>query len=207
MSETLPARGHKFAILAASSTRLCLTVTVPLTLSLALVAVLSVGCRSSKNTDANETVPIVLDNWWTIDFVKNGCEMQANEAQRGNPYARPCQNDVSPEDTVRSFEQELQVSFASEAACHGLSLVQFTPEMANNAAKDPNAPATGATKALAEKHWTLMFDLQGNTETQEGSDWSLVDPSQHVFNGRITNSQRLALDVCKIVKGVGGKTD
>jgi hypothetical protein len=101
----------------------------------------------------------------------------------------------------------LEVAFASESACHGLSLVHFTPEMANAAVKNPNAPATGAMAKMASPSWSLMFDLDGRSHTQTGRGWTLVDSEQHAFNGRITTPQRAIQQVCKIVKGVGGKTE
>src|ERR1700757_1199177 len=81
-------------------------------------------------------VSVVLDNWWTIDFVKNGCG-------QGNPYGTPCPKDRTPEEVVREFEDELAIVFASENACHDVQLIRFTPEMAKAAVKNPRAPASG----------------------------------------------------------------
>lgn len=161
---------------------------------------LCVGC-----TQKSKFLPIVLDDWWNIDYVKNGCERAAELAKEGNPYAKPCP--VGSTDIVKEFEDELEVAFASESACHGLVLLHFTPEMANAAVNNPNAPATGTMAKTAGDNWSLMLDLDGHSHTQAGQGWTLVGPANRVLNGSISTPQRLAQEVCKIAKGVGGNTE
>jgi len=169
-----------------------------------LVAVATSGCSRTKpsKADAPRIDPvIVLDDWWNVDYVKNGCEMYAKQGS-------PCPATPSAEELVRQFDNDLKIAFASEATCHGLSLLTFTPDMAHAAVKNPSAPATGKAKTMAEsQHWSLMFDLDGHHENQKGRGWTLVGPSQQAFNGEIKTTQALALDICKIVNGVGGSTD
>ena len=106
----------------------------------------TIGCsEKSKSEDAagietKRDPVIVLDDWWNVDYIKNGCQLLAQQ-------------------------------------------------------RDPTllCPAN--------------LDFDGRHENQNGSDWSLVDSSRHVFNGQIRSTQSLAQDVCKIVKGVGGSTD
>jgi hypothetical protein len=62
------------------------------------------------------------------------------------------------------------------------------------------------TKSLPELHWALILDLDGHSDTQTGQGWTLVDSAHHVLNARITTPQRVMQQVCKVVKGVGGKT-
>src|SRR5262249_50886260 len=131
---------------------------------------------------------------------KNGCELSSRNG-------RPCPTDRTPKDIVREFENELEVAFASESSCHELTLTHFTPEMAQAAVKNPNAPATGAAAKMAGASWSLMLDLDGHSRTQTGRTWTLVDSERHTFNGRVTSPQRVMQQVCKIVKGVGGKTE
>jgi hypothetical protein len=115
---------------------------------------------------------------------------------------------LSAEHIVGQFDSDLKVAFAAEITCHGLSLLMLSPEMVNAAVKNPSAPATGNAKTMGKSsHWSLMFDFNRQQENQNGSGWSLVDPSQHVFNGQIKTTQSLAQEVCKIVNGVGGRTD
>ena len=178
----------------------------------ALVIAPSSGCsRTKQNADATRSESkrdpaqidpvVVLDDWWNVDYVKNGCEMYAKQGS-------PCPATPSAEELVRAFDNSLKVAFASEATCHGLSLLTFTPDMANAAVKNPSAPATGKAKTMAEsQHWSLMFDLDGRQENQNGRGWTLVGPSQQAFNGEIKTTQGVAQDVCKIVNGVGGSTD
>lgn len=122
-----------------------------------------------------EFFPIVFDDWWNVDFVKNGCDMQASEAKRQNPYAKPCPVGSDPAEIVKDFENKLEVAFASENECHGLTLTHLSPAMINSAVKNPNAPATGSMATVAGgKYWSLILDLHGWTTNQEGQDWTLV---------------------------------
>ena len=76
--------------------------------------------------------------------------------------------------------------------------------MAQEAIKNPAAPAKGKMLALATAKWSLMLDLSGHSRTQAGQGWSLSDPSKNILSGKITTPNDLARKVCKIVKGVGG---
>jgi hypothetical protein len=143
----------------------------------------------------------VFDDWWNVDYVKNGCELSLQ-----NSHAKPCRAST-PEGIVAEFENEVDVAFASEAVCHGLELVHLTPEMIKTAVKNPAAPATGTMAKAATAQWTLMLDLDGHSYKQAGSGWNLANPSNHIFSGRITTPKRLVQQVCKIVKGVGGTAD
>ena len=173
--------------------------------ALILLSVITLGCSETKSKSEPKRDPvIVLDDWWNVDYIKNGCQMLA---QQGDPTLL-CPANLSAQQIVSQFDNDLKVAFASESTCHGLSLLSFSDDMARAAVKNPSAPATGKAKVMAEaQHWSLMFDFDGRHENQNGSGWSLVDPSQHVFNGQIRSTQALAQDLCKIVKGVGGTTD
>ena len=174
-------------------------------LILAVIAI-TLGCSEtkSKSEESKRDPIIVLDDWWNVDYIKNGCQMLA---QQGDPTLL-CPANLSAQQIVSQFDNNLKVAFASESSCHGLSLLTFSEDMAKAAVKNPSAPATGKEKVMAEAaHWSLMFDFDGRHENQNGSGWSLVDPSRHTFNGQIRSTQSLAQDVCKIVKGVGGSTD
>ena len=177
----------------------------PLALILAVIAT-ALACteRKSNSEEPKRDPVIVLDDWWNTDYIKNGCEMFA---QQGDP-ASLCPANLTPKQIVSQFDNDLKVAFASESSCHGLSLLTLSEDMVLAAVKNPSAPATGKEKVMAEADdWILMFDFHGRHESQSGSGWSLVGPSGHVFNGQIRSTQSLAQDVCKIVKGIGGSTD
>ena len=149
----------------------------------------------AQTAAVHKPVPIVFDDWWNVDYVKNSCELYA---QFANPCTRPAG------ETVREFEDEVDVAFATEGVCHGLVLLHFTPEMAKAAAKNPAAPAKGTMLTAAEAHWSLILDLDGHSHTQAGQGWSLVDSSNNVLNGKITTPRNLVQKICKIAKSVGG---
>jgi hypothetical protein len=66
--------------------------------------------------------------------------MAASDANHGNAFAKPCPVASTPKEIVKEFEDELEVAFASESVCHGLSQLHLTPEMVNTAVKHPTAP-------------------------------------------------------------------
>ncbi len=147
---------------------------------------------------ANKSLSIVLDQWWNIDYVKSVCELASRNST-------PCSR--SPEETVRKFEADLKVAFASERACHGVTLLAFTPEMAQAAVKSPSAHASEAAAATLDAKWQLMLDLDGHSHTQAGSGWTMSNLSTSAtLNGRITTPEHLAQKICKIAKGIGGAT-
>jgi hypothetical protein len=90
-----------------------------------LIILLAAGCRDTayKTDSEGQTVlkpkfpPIVFDDWWNVDYVKNGCELAARNST-------PCPSDRTPREVVREFENELDVVFASESACHGLLILK-----------------------------------------------------------------------------------
>jgi hypothetical protein len=150
----------------------------------------------AQTAAAPKTLPVVFDDWWNVDYVKNGCQLHE---ENGNHCT------LSPEETVREFESKVEVAFASESSCHGLVLLHFTPEMVHAAVKNPSALATGKMLDVANEHWQLMLDLDGLSPKQVGRSWTLSDPSgKTALNGRITTPTRLAQQICKIAKGVGG---
>jgi len=154
------------------------------------------GCAIAQSTTSKPPVSIVFDDWWNVDYVKNGCQLAVQQ------HMKPCPQE--PEEIVRDFENEMDVAFSSETVCHGLQLVHFTPEMANYAAKNPAESAKGKMLTAATAKWSLMLDLSGYSRTQAGRGWSLADPSNKVLSGKITTPSDLARKVCKVVKGVGG---
>jgi len=174
----------------------------------ALFALACCACDFHHGAQADKPIPIVFDDWWNVDYVKNGCEM-VQQTKQNDRYAnvKLCPFDTTPEQVVRDFENELEVAFATEHECHGLSLLHFTPEMANSAVKDPGAPAMGKLAVMAKPQWTLMLDLDGASETQSGMNWSLADPLHHIVSGHITTPQRTIEQVCKVARGVGGKVE
>jgi hypothetical protein len=165
----------------------------------ALLIIMLVVSARAQTTPKRNPLLIVFDDWWNVDFVKNGCQLSAPQ--------RPCPSDRTPKEVVKEFENELEVAFASESACHGLSMVHFSPEMASTAVKNPTALATGAMAKTAEAKWSLMLDLDGHSHSQVGRGWTLVDSDRHSFEGRITTPERVVQKVCKIVRGVGGKSE
>ena len=166
----------------------------------ALLTVTVITLAHGQTTTAKQNpLLIVFDDWWNVDYVKNGCELSAR--------TNPCPSDRTPKDVVKEFENHLEVAFASENACHGLSMVHFNSDMANMAVKNPNAPATGAMAKTAEAKWSLMLDLDGHSHKQVGRGWTLVDSDKHSFEGSIITPERVVQKVCKIVRGIGGKTE
>ena len=90
-------------------------------LLLALVVSGAFVCADSQAAPKGKYLPIVFDDWWNVDYVKNGCIL----AEQNGGH---CVADSTPAELVKEFEDELIVAFASEDACHDLTLLHFTPE-------------------------------------------------------------------------------
>ena len=74
--------------------------------------------------------------------------------------------------------------------------------MANAAAKNPNAPATGAMKEAArQNNWSLMLDIPG--DNYRDGEWTVVRGAV-VLKGSLANSADVVRHVCAIAKGKGG---
>jgi hypothetical protein len=173
-----------------------------------LVALVFIGGFSfaqGQGPPKDKFLPIVFDDWWNVDYVKQGCKLSAESVKQGYPGAKPCVTDTTPAEMVKEFEDELIVAFASESTCHGLSLIHFTTEMAEAGVKNPNGPASEAAAKTMGPNWSLMLDLSGSTHIQTGRGWTLVDSERHVLNGHIMSPQHTVQQICKVVKGVGGK--
>jgi hypothetical protein len=148
---------------------------------------LLVGCTKKKSTEI-----IVFDDWWNLDYLKNAC-------QRQTQFGHHCSK--SPNEILAEVENTLQVAFASEPDCHNVQLPRFTPDMANVAAKDPNAPATGEMKEAGKEHWSLMLDIPG--DNYRDGDWSMVKGGI-ALKGNLSNAAEVVRHVCAIAKGTGG---
>jgi hypothetical protein len=134
---------------------------------------------------------IVFDDWWNLDYLKNACQYQIQ-------FGRHCSQ--SPDEILSDVENALQVAFASEPDCNHLKLVRFTPDMAHEAVKNPNAVATGDMKEAANEHWSLMLDIPGDNYSDGG--WSMVKGSV-AMKGDLSNPADAMRRVCAIAKRKG----
>ena len=65
-----------------------------------VTVIIGVGILAcGRHTADHESQRIVFDDWWNVDYVKNGCDTAA----RGGD---PCPLESTPEDVVREFESD-----------------------------------------------------------------------------------------------------
>jgi hypothetical protein len=119
------------------------------------------GCTKKEPT-------VVIDDWWNVDFAKNGCDMRARNGDH------PCIGDPTAE--VRDFEAQLRTAFASDGSCHGVGLADF---------QGPNQAASkAASKANTSKaDWQLMLDLVWANHRNAGR-WCIMRRQQRVAAAR-----------------------
>jgi hypothetical protein len=126
---------------------------------------------------------VVIDDWWNVDFAKNGCELRAGSND-------PCVGDPVVE--VRDFESQLRTFFASDPRCHGVVLADFfgPTQAASRAASEANT---------SKADWQLMLDFNVGQTSQ---NWTIV------HHGQTSTGQGHPKDVvqtvCAIVRQTGG---
>jgi hypothetical protein len=127
------------------------------------------GCTKTKPI-------VVVDDWWNVDFAKNGCEL------------RGCIGDPVAE--VRDFEARLSTSFATDESCHSAVLASFF------------GPAGQSSNAASKAEWQLMLDFNVGEASQS---WKMVhrtgDKSYTTGEG---NPKEIAHSICAVVNHTGG---
>jgi hypothetical protein len=124
---------------------------------------------------------IVVDDWWNVDFAKNGCERLAN--------VHPCV--VDPTVEVRDFEAQLGTSFGADASCHGVILTNY------------NGPGAKSSDAASKAEWQLMLNYHVGDISQ---NWSMVGHTNgpNFYTTGQGNPKEIVHDICAVVKQAGG---
>ena len=124
---------------------------------------------------------VVVDDWWNLDFAKNGCELRARS---GNP----CIGD--PVSALREYEAQLSTAFATDPSCRGVVLSTF------------NGPTGQSSSAASKAGWQLMLSF---IEGEGSQQWSMVhrtgDNSYRTGQG---NPSETAHSICAVVNHAGG---
>jgi hypothetical protein len=147
----------------------------PSSVALLIVAILSlaVGCTRKEPV-------VVVDDWWNVDYAKNGCATRAVTEE-------PCVGDPATE--VRSFEVQLGTVFASDPSCHGVVLANY------------KGPDSTPSKSASTADWQLMFDFISGEVSQ---NWSMVGHVDGTYNTGNGNPKEIAHTICAVVKQTGG---
>jgi hypothetical protein len=161
-----------------------------LVLSFSLLAALALSAchRTSSSTHPDL---IVMDDWWSIDFVRNGCQFSRNP---------DCQTSTAQE-IVSKTDSDFEVAFATEGTCSGLSLMHFY---------GPGKTDTHTTDVMTAPHWFLILDIHSDSSI---TGWTLGYPKGKdgklggQVRGDATTVDKLAETVCKIARGTGGRIE
>ena len=144
---------------------------------------LSLLCIFAFSSGCTRREPIVvLDDWWNVDFAKNGCEMRAGSND-------PCIGDPVME--VHDFESQLRTFFASDPLCHGVVLAGFGPTQA--------ASRAASEADTSKEDWQLMLGFRVGESSQS---WTLVHHAQ-ASTGQGPPKDTVHA-VCAVVKQTGG---
>jgi hypothetical protein len=143
--------------------------------ALCILAILALptGCTEKEPT-------VVIDDWWNVDFAKNGCELRAST---GNP----CIGD--PAADVREFESQLSTFFASDPSCRGVVFVSFS------------GPKSTTPRVASGAEWQLMLDFVMGESSQS---WSMVRRTKFLVTSGQGDPKGIAHAVCTVVKQTGG---
>ena len=131
------------------------------------------GCqRQSQPT-------VVLDNWWTVDFARSGC-------QRQNACGFDKENPAGVQDYINS----LKAQFAAASICRGVTVLDFR----GPGQKNPETPN------YSEK---LIIDYSPNKASQTFS--IMGQPSSNIFaTGTI---QQIVERACIAARGLGARVE
>lgn len=145
-----------------------------LTLSVLGIALFLFGCTKGESI-------VVVDDWWDVDYARNGCEMRAQGPN-------PCVGDPVAE--VRDFEAQLSTSFATDPSCRGVVLATF------------NGPVGESSSAASKAGWQLMLGFVVGEASQQ---WSMVHRTgdNHYTSGQ-GNPREIAHSICAVVNHTGG---
>ena len=143
---------------------------------LGIFALLSCGCTKREPI-------VVIDDWWNVDFAKNGCARRAGSGD-------PCIGDPVVE--VRDFEAQLRTFFASDPLCHGVALADYggPKQVASEAASQADT---------SKADWQLMFDFNVGESSQS---WTMVHQAQ-TSSGK-GYPKEVVHTVCAVVRQTGG---
>ena len=144
------------------------------TLSVLAISLFLFGCTKRESI-------VVVDDWWNVDFAKNGCELRAHS---GNP----CIGD--PVSGLRDFEAQLSTAFVTDPSCRGVVLARF------------DGPVGQSSDTASKAGWQLMLSF---IEGEASQQWSMVhrtgDNSYRTGQG---NPSETAHFICAVVNHTGG---
>lgn len=161
-----------------------------LVLSLLLFATLALSACHSSSSSTHPDV-VVLDDWWSIDFVRNGCQLFKNPDCRLR----------TGEEIVSKTDSDFEIALATESTCSGLSLMHFYGS---------GNPEKRTMEVMTVPHWFLILDIHSDSSI---TGWTLCYPEGKdnkpggQIRGDATTVGKLAETVCKIAKGTGGRVD
>src|SRR5262249_44641836 len=152
----------------------------------ALLVTVGLFLLGSATADAAD--PVVIDDWWNIDFAKSECKL---------PQKRDAEScAVDAEQEVRSYVLELTTQMAASPQCAGVSVVTFA---------GPKKPSTQVVNDAATKpHWNLSINFTSGKHKQQ---WQMLhtDPDHLSYTKGESDPKELAKTVCGIVRGKGAK--
>jgi hypothetical protein len=135
----------------------------------------------SAQTPAADKQTVVVDEWWNVDYAKEGCKLPLRFA--GKPEAESekiCKN-VPAVAAVIDFEDRLLTQFAALDSCQHVAVLRMNDAETSRAIKHP--------------YWQLMLDQNG----QNGApDWTIVN-GPTLFKGE-GSPEKVAHDICHILK-------
>jgi len=136
-------------------------------------ALVLTGCGNPKPTST-----IVIDDWWNVDYAKQSCNTQPDDAKAN------CLLDAAY--NAHGFENEVLAAAGGDPNCSGVNIVVWNLE-----SKD----------ALPIPDWTLYIDYAGDAPQQH---WTLMRQSSRVAMLEGTNAPKeLAHMICAIALNKG----
>jgi hypothetical protein len=138
-----------------------------------IFALVLTGCGDHKPAPT-----VVIDDWWNVDYAKQSCNTQPEDAKAG------CLLDATY--NAHEFENEVLGAAGSDSSCAGVKIVVWNLE---------------SKEAIPMPDWTLYIDYAGDAPRQH---WSLLRQSSRVAMLEGTNAPKeLAHMLCAIALNKG----
>jgi hypothetical protein len=167
---------------------------------------LAVGCLlvlDGCKTRREKQQVIVIDGWWDDDYANNACWAAKSNHDLGTTACIR-----GPQEMVHELERDFTNGFQENPACSNVKLFRWK----NHKDEKTNA------KFLAA-NWSIQFNMsvRNGDLSEEDSQWQINDmPGEggnigldHIryADGDMKNPYEAAGKVCRMAKGVGGRSE
>ena len=135
--------------------------------------------------------PILIDDWWNVDFARNSCNGTSSV-----PDQPECRF-VDAVADIQNFEDSMLTFMIRDPQCSGVRVARYA---------GPKAPLDPAVAEVMKQagHWTLLIIYHPGVTRQQ---WELKRDQPSIFTKGEGDPKQVANDLCSIANGRGARVD